>query len=340
LLSRAVVLALILAAVSAGTALATPKAKQRLETRQQTLRQQLNTTQQDAFALLDERDAAQDAYERALNLYSDHIVELYEKGDTSRVALIASARDISGAIDRAIILKRLADYDREVLEEYRVAAERVAGSEAKYDAALTDLGSVQSELDNVNVELASFEEPAQVVDLDNGVRTKQQSNGPLAIENGQVSQGEAPPPTADHFFTTTPLPGFFAPNLNGGFGSFPNTPSTPPVEMPDGYQATGQIETGVASWYGPGFNGHTTANGETYDMYAMTAAHKTLPFGTWVKVTATTGRSTFVRINDRGPYIDGRIIDLSYTAAQAIGMDGVANVQIEIWAMPGTTSAP
>jgi len=92
-------------------------------------------------------------------------------------------------------------------------------------------------------------------------------------------------------------------------------------------------ESGVASWYGPGFHGRTTANGERYDMHGLTAAHKTLPFGTKVKVTnSRTGRSVVVRINDRGPFTRGRVIDLSRGAAEAIGIirSGTAPVAISI----------
>ncbi len=87
------------------------------------------------------------------------------------------------------------------------------------------------------------------------------------------------------------------------------------------FQATGFYEVGVASWYGPGFQGRTTANGELYDMFSFTAAHKTLPFGTVVRVVdLATGKSVVVRINDRGPFVPGRIIDLSYAAALELGI--------------------
>jgi len=80
-------------------------------------------------------------------------------------------------------------------------------------------------------------------------------------------------------------------------------------------------ETGIASWYGPGFDGNLTANGEIYDMNGISAAHKTLPFGTIVRVVdLDTGRSIVVRINDRGPFVEGRIIDLSKGAAEKLGM--------------------
>ncbi|MBN3767220.1 septal ring lytic transglycosylase RlpA family protein [Burkholderia sp. Ac-20365] len=91
-------------------------------------------------------------------------------------------------------------------------------------------------------------------------------------------------------------------------------------------------QLGLASWYGLGFHGRRTANGEHFDMYAMTAAHRTLPLGSYVRVTSlANSKSIVVRINDRGPYARGRVIDLSYLAATELGMHraGVAKVAIE-----------
>lgn len=90
---------------------------------------------------------------------------------------------------------------------------------------------------------------------------------------------------------------------------------------------------GVASWYGPGFHGRRTANGEVYNQYALTAAHRTLPFGTLVRVSSSaTGKSVIVRINDRGPWVAGRNVDLSFGAAAALGMvdRGIAEVKMEV----------
>ncbi len=94
-----------------------------------------------------------------------------------------------------------------------------------------------------------------------------------------------------------------------------------------------RVQTGWASYYGREFDGRKTANGETYDMHALTAAHRSLPFGTRVKVTdIETGRSVVVRINDRGPWARGRILDLSFEAARRIGMigPGTARVRMEV----------
>jgi rare lipoprotein A len=88
---------------------------------------------------------------------------------------------------------------------------------------------------------------------------------------------------------------------------------------------------GIASWYGPGFHGRQTANGERFNQNDMTAAHRTLPFGTKVRVTnANTGNSVIVRINDRGPFVGGRVIDLSAAAARALGISGIGQVNIEV----------
>ena len=103
------------------------------------------------------------------------------------------------------------------------------------------------------------------------------------------------------------------------------------------YQFTGEeareLERGAASWYGPGFHGRLTANGERYDKYALTAAHKTLPFGTIVRVRSLAlGREVDVRINDRGPFAPGRVIDVSQAAAEVLGLTnaGVGEVSLNV----------
>lgn len=92
------------------------------------------------------------------------------------------------------------------------------------------------------------------------------------------------------------------------------------------------LKDGLASWYGPGFHGRRTANGERYNMHDLTAAHRYLPFGTLVKVRSVhTGKSVVVRINDRGPYKHQRILDLSRGAMEALGALGRGVTQVEVW---------
>jgi len=99
------------------------------------------------------------------------------------------------------------------------------------------------------------------------------------------------------------------------------------------YFPSEKVQTGLASWYGPGFHGKRTASGEIFNMYELTAAHRTFPIGSYVMVTnLENGKSVLVRINDRGPFVKGRIIDLSYAAAKLIGLigPGVAPVRVEL----------
>jgi rare lipoprotein A len=104
--------------------------------------------------------------------------------------------------------------------------------------------------------------------------------------------------------------------------------------LPD---ADGFVQRGKASWYGKKFHGRKTANGEIYDMYAMTAAHKTLPFNTPVKVkNLSNGKSVVLRVNDRGPFVRGRIIDLSYAGAKEIGLVGPGVATVDVIALEAT----
>jgi len=104
-----------------------------------------------------------------------------------------------------------------------------------------------------------------------------------------------------------------------------------PLKSSKGYR-----ERGVASWYGKKFHGHKTSNGETYDMYAMTAAHKTLPLPSYLRVrNLNNGKSVVVRVNDRGPFRENRIIDLSYAAAAKLGIIGTGTGIVEIEGLTG-----
>jgi rare lipoprotein A len=124
------------------------------------------------------------------------------------------------------------------------------------------------------------------------------------------------------------------------------TPTSKPYKaMGKWYQprshSVGFRQTGLASWYGEDFHGKKTANGEIYDMYAITAAHKTLPFNTYVRVkNLKNSHKLDVRINDRGPFVRGRIIDLSYTAAKKLGIVGPGTAPVEIVALGMIADAP
>lgn len=135
---------------------------------------------------------------------------------------------------------------------------------------------------------------------------------------------------------TTPRPMLVggAPDGDAAFVPMVAVPAPPPAPEPEpAPQAASSVWSGVASWYGAQFAGQSTASGETFDPAALTAAHRTLPFGTQVRVTLeATGQSVIVRINDRGPFSGGREIDLSRAAADAIGLTsrGTGRVTLEV----------
>jgi rare lipoprotein A len=117
----------------------------------------------------------------------------------------------------------------------------------------------------------------------------------------------------------------------------PAAPAEFPLPAPGPRGPLELVEEGVASWYGVPYHGRKSSNGEVYDMYKLTAAHRTLAFETRLRVTnLKNGKSTEVRITDRGPFVEGRVIDLSLAAARAIDMvaDGVARVRLELISAP------
>jgi rare lipoprotein A len=113
-------------------------------------------------------------------------------------------------------------------------------------------------------------------------------------------------------------------------------PAAPPLSP--GESSTGWTEVGVASWYGQPFHGRATASGEIYDMEAPTGAHRTLPFGTRLRVeNLENGRATTLTINDRGPFVKGRILDVSRRVAEELGMLGPGTARVRITVMEQTT---
>lgn len=109
------------------------------------------------------------------------------------------------------------------------------------------------------------------------------------------------------------------------------------------FVGVGDTMKGVASWYGPNFHGHETSNGEQYNMYSKTVAHKTWPMDTMVKITnLDNGKSTVARVNDRGPFVSGRIVDCSFSVGKEIGIDkkGICNVKLQVVGFAGKVYKP
>lgn len=145
-----------------------------------------------------------------------------------------------------------------------------------------------------------------------------------------IDQDRAPDEYFDVSDVVEPVP-LYEPPSRGGNQS-PYTVWGKTYHVMD--SAHGYVEEGIASWYGEKFHGHTTSNGETYDMFQLTAAHKGLPLPTFVRVTnLDNDRSVIVRVNDRGPFHEDRVIDLSYAAAKVLGFQGQGTAPVRVEAL-------
>jgi rare lipoprotein A (peptidoglycan hydrolase) len=268
---------------------------------------QRRTELADATARL--RDT-EDRYNETLKLYEGRISAIYKLGESNFYAVALSSEDFSDAVSRVAYLSKVSENDQHLVNRVKADAEAVRQMHERVD----DL------------------KQAQVEDMSALKLRKQQLEGQIAsdqagIDKQNVELAQARAREKDEELIRTANASYDGGSIYAGVMSPSLTVSNQP---PPGLRPTGIGMSGMASWYGPGFQGNTTANGEIYNMYGYTAAHKSLPFNTWLKVTHA-GRSVFVRINDRGPYVAGRIIDLSLSSAQAIGISGVGFVSAEIY---------
>lgn len=262
----------------------------------------------DATSLLRE---AEDRYDASLRRFNERISAIYKLGESEFYAIMLSSEDFTEAITRLSYLGTISENDLKLLEEVHAQEREVRALHERVDYLKQDRAQNLDDLRRQKLELENQISTGQKKVYDETdellkVRAREQEEEARRAE--EASQGD----------DASLYAGVLGPSIVVGAGP------------PAGLQPTGTVLSGVASWYGPGFHGNRTANGEIYNQYGLTAAHKTLPFGTWLKVTFN-GRSVFVRINDRGPYIPGRFLDLSAGGAQAIGLTGIGYVTAEIY---------
>lgn len=253
---------------------------------------------------------ADDNYKETLDLYEGRISSIYKLGESNFYSVVLSSDDFSDAMARVAYLSKISENDERLVARVKTEAEAVRQMRARVDEIK------QAQADDVNAlklrkQQLESQATSEKAHLDSQLAELAQARDQEEESRRQAAESEA-------FDGSSIYSGFTGPSV------------VVASQPPPGLQPTGITMSGVVSWYGPGFQGNTTANGEIYNMYAYTAAHKTLPFNTWIKVTHD-GRSVFVRINDRGPYVGGRIIDLSYASAQAIGISGIGFVSAEIY---------
>ncbi len=258
-----------------------------------TISRQLQEVQQRIVESYSQIDAAEAQVEDARRLLNGKLRYLYMQGRQDALVELLSSKNVSEFMTRYDYLLHAANHDADAFAEVK----------AKRD-----------KLRNVEEQLLALKQEAVL--LARGADTSgiqaliEQKKNELAQVNGSLIENQLPS------------------TLSAAATDFnPNRIYSQPDES--GFVRTGQILSGYASWYGEAFQGRPTASGEVFDQYGFTCAHRTLPFGTWLRVTFK-DRSVIVKVNDRGPFVNGRFIDLSRGAAEVIGLGGVQWVDCEI----------
>ncbi len=278
---------------------------ERLESRAGFLSDEIVEASSEIGVLELELHEAQAAHDKALQNYIDRAVEAYMDGSTTHLALLLSSKDMNQLFTLAQATVASAEQDASSVDE---ALETRATAEAR-----------QVELDQRKQRLLAAEARVEAVEasISNALAARRQLLRHLTAEIQELER------QARAAAAVAPEPDDELLRLLGGSG--------PAAGIPRGYVGTGVSFEGLASWYGPGFEGNHTANGDIFDSSLYTAASKELPLGTWLFVQRN-GSGVVVLVNDRGPYVGERILDLSRAAAEVIGLTGpgVGWVEAEI----------
>ena len=245
------------------------------------------------------------AIDEARKRFVERAIEAYKGSSTSRLALLLSAEDVTDLLTIAEVTSKAAESDAEALDELVAAQSSVETMQDAVDRRKQTLLAAQSKAEELAGEAA---------------QTLADRRAVLEEMSAQIDELER---QAREAAAAAARPGQAFLDLLA--------PAGPAPGIPDDFVGTGVSFEGLASWYGPGFEGNLTASGDVFDSSLYTAASKELPLGTWLYVEYN-GRGVVVLINDRGPYVEPRILDLSRGAAQAIGMEhaGVGWVRAEI----------
>lgn len=243
------------------------------------------------------------AKDEAMGRYVARAVEAYKEGPTARVELVLSSKTMSELLTIAVAQARAADRDARSFNDLLSAEASVQTKQDEIDSKQIELAATAARINSITSEMqATVNERRAVLDQIIEQITEIEEQARLA-----AAASASPDET---------LLAKLA-------------PSGPAPGVPDGFAATGVRFEGISSWYGPGFEGNRTANGDVFDPDLYTAASRDLPLGTWLYVTHG-GRGVVVLVNDRGPFIEGRILDLSQAAAEAIGISGLGWIEAEI----------
>jgi rare lipoprotein A (peptidoglycan hydrolase) len=248
------------------------------------------------------------AVSEARDRYIDRAVEAYKTGSVTRLALLLSADSLGELMTMAEATLSAGEIEGAAVDDLEAAREKVQIAQARLDERKQSLLAAHTRAQTLSLEMTDTIEARQARLTDLTAR----------IEEIEAQARRAA------------LVAAAAKNVDvGGELMKILQPAGPSDDVPKGFVSTGVTFEGVASWYGPGFEGNPTASGQIFSSRLYTAASKELPLGTWLHVSHE-GRGVVVLVNDRGPYVDGRILDLSQAAAQAVGITGLGWIKATI----------
>jgi rare lipoprotein A (peptidoglycan hydrolase) len=248
------------------------------------------------------------AVEEARDRYVERAREAYKSGSMTRLALLLSADTLGELVSMAEATLSAGELEGNALDELLTVREDLDRAQSDLDVRKQELIAAQGKAQSLNAQI-------DTTIADRRARLKELT--------AQISELEAQARTAAMVAAR-------AQGIDVGDELLKLLqPAGPSAGIPKGFASTGVTFEGIASWYGPGFEGNATASGQIFDSSLYTAASKELPLGSWLHVSHQ-GRGVVVLVNDRGPYIDGRILDLSHAAAQAIGITGLGWVKATI----------
>jgi rare lipoprotein A len=283
-----------------------------LESRKAKLDAEITEASQSLGAIDLDRQEAEARLETAAEHYESRAIEAYKNGPTSDLVLLLSADNLTDMYSVAQALGHEAKEDAQSLDALTAARDAAERAEARVDDRKQALLATKQEVDALGAEIGGTLAERRSVAHELGrqiAALEEQARAAAAAAAGTPSSPGAPAPSQD-------LANLLA-------------PAGPSQGIPDGFAPTGITFEGTASWYGPGFEGQSTASGDIFDSRLYTAASKDLPLHSWLYVEHE-GRGIVVLVNDRGPYVGDRILDLSQAAAQAIGISGLGWIQAEV----------
>ena len=282
-----------------------------LESERARLETEIASADRELATLELERHRREESFLAAQARYVERAIEAYKSGAMGgQLELLLSARTLPEMLTLAEASEQAASLDSDELDDLIVARRESERAQERIDARKQRLIAAQNEVAAVANEISGTLEERRLALEEMSSRLEELER------QARRAAARAPEPDALE-------------QLLAGAPTGPSGSGGPSTGIPQGFIGTGVTFEGIASWYGPGFEGNSTANGDIFDPSKFTAASKTLPLGSWLYVEHE-GRGVVVYVNDRGPYVGDRVLDLSEASAQAIGISGLGWITAEV----------